>query len=90
MTAKIYEYTFSVGRGFNRAKELKEGWTDGEVATKHGFVVVYAQGDAEHFYVTKLEMIKDGVVYVRTFQDKRYTTRGIKTKAIQFANELYA
>lgn len=60
---------------------------DGYVATAWGYVVVYSQGDNNFKHVTHLQFIFNGFQYTRTF-NKRYTPRGIKTKAMAFAQEI--
>lgn len=86
---KIFDDKISVGKtGLNRTENRNEGWVDGEVATPFGFVCCYAQGDDNHFYHTRLDFIHKGVMYMRNFSGKRYTKRGLKTKAMQFAREI--
>lgn len=75
-------------RGYNRSEERREGWLDGEVATPWGFVCVYAQGNEFHSHHSRLDFIHNGVQYIRHFSGKRFTKRGIKTKAMQFAKEI--
>lgn len=86
---KIFNDSFSVGKtGFNRTQDRSHGWLDGEIATPWGFVIVYAQGDDNNEYLTRLDFIHKGRQYVRSFRGKRFTQRGVKTKAMQFAREL--
>lgn len=86
---EIYDDSMSIGkRGFSRIEVRKEGWTDGEIATPWGFVSVYAQGGENHFYHTRLDFICKGRLYMRNFSGKRYTPRGITTKAMRFAKEI--
>ena len=81
------EYSWAVGKcPFNRSTERKEGWTDIDVITPHGFVTGYAQGDETHTHHTCLDFFYGGRVHTRSF-DKRYSVRGIATKAMQFAEE---
>jgi hypothetical protein len=85
----IYDDSMSFDKhGFSRIEVRKEGWTDGEVATPWGFVSVYAQGDDNHYYHTRLDFIHNGRLYMRNFSGKRYTPRVIKTKAMRFAKEM--
>lgn len=85
----VFDDSIGVGKtGYNRTEERKEGWLDGEVATPWGFVVVYAQGDDKHTHVTRLDFIHNGRQYMRTYNGKRFTKRGVKTKAMQFAREI--
>lgn len=80
--------SMAVGKaGYSRVNGGKE-WTDGEVATPWGFVVVYAQGDEQHYHHSRLDFIHRGRLYIRNFSGKRYTPRGLKTKAMQFAREI--
>lgn len=86
---EVYDYNYSIGRGFGSTNTYKEGWMDGEVYTPHGIVIVYAQGDKNISpFVTTLRLMNKGVVYVRSFGGKRYSSRGIVTKAKQFAKEI--
>lgn len=78
----------SIGKGFGRIRHNQFGWLDGEVVTPHGIVSVYAQGDNENFSMTRLDFAHRGFLYMRTF-DKRYTSRGIVTKAKQFAKDYH-
>lgn len=75
-------------RGYNRTTDRVDGWTDGDVITPWGFVCVYAQGDDKHHHCTWLHFIHNGYMYTRQFNNKRYTKRGIKTKAFEFAKEV--
>jgi hypothetical protein len=85
----ILDDDYSVEKtGFSRTEERREGWLDGEVATPWGFVVCYAQGDKNNVNHTRLDFIHDGRLYTRSFLNKRFTQRGIKTKAMQFAKEI--
>lgn len=86
----IYDSSYSIGfRGHGHEIYVrKEGWTEGVVATNHGFVDVYAQGCDKHSHVTRLSIIISGTCFTRTFNGKRYKPRGIVTKAIEFAEEM--
>jgi hypothetical protein len=86
---KIIDANWVVGKqGYNRTEERREGWLDGEVATPWGFVVCYAQGSEKHRHHTRLDFIHNGRLYSRNFSGKRFTKRGIKTKAMKFAKEI--
>lgn len=88
MSVEYYDHEMRVEpRGFNRSKELKEGWTEGDVVTPFGIVSVYAQGDDIHSHITRLDFVFNGRLHLRTYR-KRYTVRGIKTKAYEFAKEV--
>jgi hypothetical protein len=80
------EWKYNVGRGHSCLTDNR-GWTEGVVFTPHGIVEVYAQGDDVHRHSTRLRFFKDGYVYCRLW-NKRYSHRGIATKAKQFAKEL--
>ena len=86
---KIEEYDFSIMPHISWVYENKNGFTDGCVATPHGIVKVYAQGGGKNFYVTNLNYVIGGRLFVRQFRGKRYSPRGIATKAKQFAKEVY-
>lgn len=66
----------------------RDGFTKGVVMTPWGIVDAYAQGDDKHRHNTSLIFIFDGRIHRRGFEGKRYTPRGIKTKAMQFAKEV--
>jgi len=86
---RIDEYDYKVNNNFgNHTEERKGGWLDGEVSTPWGYVICYAQGSEHEFHCSTLRFIHNGRCYVRNFHGKRYTTRGIKTKAMQFAKEI--
>lgn len=75
-------------RSFGRIEVRKAGWTDGEVVTPHGIVSIYAQGDGDHDSYSRLDLALGGRLYIRNFFGKRYTPRGLITKATQFASEI--
>ena len=82
---KVSDDRVSTGkRGFGRT-ENNGGWIDGEVVTPFGIVSVYAQGDDEHLFYTRLDFAHKGTLYVRKFDGKRYSPRGLVTKAYEFA-----
>lgn len=86
---KIFDDSIAVGkRGFNRATENDGGWTDGEVGTPWGFVSVYAQGNSRGDNFSRLDFIWSGRLYMRNFPGTRFSKRGLKTKALQFAQEI--
>lgn len=84
----MYEYGYSIGKGRGRVSERKEGWTEGDVVTPHGIVSVYAQGDDKNVFITRLDFAWKGRMHIRSFQGKRYSPRGIVTKAKAFAKEI--
>ena len=85
---KIFDDSMKVQKdGFSRTED-RGGWTDGEIVTPWGIVSVYAQGDAENANHTRLDFVHAGRLHMRNFHGKRYSRRGIKTKAMQFAKEI--
>lgn len=74
-------------RGYGRIN-TKNGYTDGEVLTPVGIVSVYAQGDDQNVPHTRLDFVFDGRLYMRNFIGKRYSPRGLVTKALEFADEI--
>jgi hypothetical protein len=89
MSARIYDDSMSISRPDGRRVSVhKEGWTDGEVMTPHGFVTVYAQGDENNTYHSRLDFIWQGRLYMRNFQKRRLTPRGLVTAAARFADEI--
>ena len=85
---EIDDSSFSIGNGFSRIEIRHEGWTDGEVVTPHGIVSIYAQGDKKYDCHTRLDFAHNGRFFVRFFSGKRYSKRGIVTKAKEFAREI--
>lgn len=86
---KIEDSSYALGKPSGGRLALNKGeWTDGPVATRHGFVVVYAQGDANSFHVSRLDFIWDGRLYIRSYQSQRLSPRGLVTAAARFAEEI--
>lgn len=83
----IFDDKMAIKKPYGRIKTSPDGWLDGEVVTPQGIVTVYAQGDEVADHYTRLDFVFDQTHYMRTF-DKRYTSRGIITKATQFVNEI--
>jgi len=84
---EIQNDSMKLNRSFARITR-REGWLEGTVATKHGIVEVYVQGDAEFRHSSRLDFVHRGRLYMRTFSGKRYSPRGLVTKANQFAAEI--
>jgi hypothetical protein len=88
---KVSQSDFAVGTsgsGLIRTKRGEDGWTEGVVPTRYGFVSVYAQGDARFSPHTRLDFIWAGRWYQRSFHGKRYSHRGLVTIAVRFAQEI--
>ena len=76
--------------GFNKLRVISTGessYLEGTVTTPHGIVGCYAQGDLKCYSSSYLDFVFEGFHYTRRFK-KRYTARGLHTKAIQFAREV--
>ena len=76
--------------GYNNIRVRRHGeesYLEGTVTTPHGIVHCYAQGDLEHYKRSQLWFVIEGFRYMRWFK-KRYTARGLHTKAMQFAREV--
>jgi hypothetical protein len=89
---KIIDDKFSVGRGFSRIEIIKNASGDydlGVVFTPHGIVSVYAQGDENYTHLTRIDIVREGTTYVRNFNGKRYSKRGISKVAKAFAKEVF-
>lgn len=84
---KSHNNSFAFKKPFGRVEIRPEGWTDGDVVTYYGIVSVYAQGDEDSYYSTGLQFAYEGRLYGRTFL-KRYTPRGIVTKANEFVQDV--
>jgi len=92
MKMKKYDYYCSVGRGYSDIRDLDKNESySGFVYTSWGIVEVYGQGDKLAMIPcsTFLRIIKDGIVYNRNFTNKKYSKRGVVTKAKQFAREIF-
>ena len=76
------------GVGRIRVERFSGGSTylDGTVLTDHGIVEVLAQGDEDNFCLTRLDFVKDGKLYIRSWK-KRYARQYICTLAKRFAAE---
>ena len=83
---KYLDDKVSAKKPFGRMRRNPDGWTDGEVVTPNGIVSVYAQDD-EKFHLTRLDFAYEGTLYMRSW-DKRYSPRGIVTKAYQFTQDI--
>ena len=83
------DYSFAHKKPFGRLHEHEKGWTFGDIITPHGIVSVYAQGDSKNFQLTTLQFAINERLYFRRF-GKRYTPRGIVTKANEFAKGVIA
>lgn len=90
MKLKIFNDEWAVGRGCSNITRHTVGgrhYDDGVVATPHGFVDVYAQGDNECYHMTSLRFIHKQMVYSRHIH-KRMTRRGMAMVAKRFAKEI--
>lgn len=90
-TMKTEDFSYAVGRcvsSVRRRTNPNHDWTEGTVRTPHGIVEVYAQGSERSFRVTRLDFVWEGRVHVRSFRGKRYSPRGIVTKAKEFARHV--
>ena len=88
MSEAIYDYGYAFSRPSGCISLQKEyDYLEGSVSTKHGYVICYAQGDENCSHITTIRFIHEGRMYVRTF-NKRYSKRGIVTKANQFVTEI--
>ena len=83
---QVNDWKWSVGEGINDARE-QDGYINGVVATRYGFVSVYSQGDERNVPHTDFRFIHKGVCYVRGI-NRRYSLRGIARIAKRFAKEI--
>lgn len=67
----------------------KWGYSHGTVETVYGIVRVWTDFRKDRYKHSRLEIIRNGRQYVRTF-GKGYSRRGLVTKAAQFAHDVYA
>ena len=84
----INNYDFTVNRpGGNIRPDKEYDYLEGNVSTKYGYVMVYTQGDQKLRHMTALWLIHNGRQYCRHI-NRRYSARGIVTKANRFAKEV--
>lgn len=84
---KVYDNNWKFGSAFSWIRDL-EDWTEGTIATRYGIVSVYTQGDARVEHYSRLDFARDGRLYTRNFEGKRYSHRGLVTKAKEFARQI--
>lgn len=86
MTSKTDESVFKLGRPIGHMLPMTssdgERWYYGCVLTKHGAVYVHAEPA-----FTTMQVVHDGYVVSRTAH-KSYTSRGLVTLAVRFAEEI--
>jgi hypothetical protein len=89
-TQTVFDDSMALQRPHSRISvgQPPRGWTDGAVFTCHGIVLVYAQGDDEYTHHTRLDFVWQGRLYMRDFNGKRYSPRGLVTLADRFAAEI--
>lgn len=88
---KTFDDKINLPRSFSRIKIEKgnsSDWTDGEVVTPDGIVTVYAQGDNDSFYCSRLDFSHKGRLYIRHFNNIRYSPQFLVTAANRFAKEI--
>ena len=76
--------------GFNSIRVRRHGeesYLEGTITTPYGIVDCYAQGGLYVFEYSYLWFVYGGFRHTRRF-NKRYTARGLHTKAMQFAREV--
>lgn len=86
---KVTDDSYAIGKqshGYGIFRH-KSGYDDGHVLTPWGYVLVYAQGSATECHVTRLTFCHGGRAHSREFKGKRYSLRGMVTKAHKFAQE---
>lgn len=83
---KIYNDNMKISKPFGRIENA--GCPDGDVVTPYGIVGVYVYKDLAGHYHSKLDFAFKGRLYLRAFQNKRYSPRGLVTKANRFAEEI--
>lgn len=81
------------GRGFKKTSGMQDNrkWrdTEGIVETHHGLVRASSWYFENIYKSSTVEMIKDGRLHYRRWNNREYSSRGLVTKAKQFASELY-
>ena len=67
----------------------KDGsFLEGCIITALGIIYVYSQGDSQNFHFTRMQTVKDGMLYEMTAK-QRYTKRGLARIASKFIKEVY-
>ena len=83
-----YDTNYSVGPGWSNIFYNREyDCLDGYVITPHGIVLATSEGDSTHEPYTRLTFVWNDRFIYRIFY-KRYSSRGLATKAKQFAREI--
>lgn len=80
------EWKAGISNGIRTNQEYR--YHEGVVGTPYGFVWVYAQGCNKYAPSSRLDFIWNGRRHSRWFRNKRYSKRGLVTKARQFALEI--
>jgi len=84
---KVYDRDWKLDDTISWIRDL-EDWTEGAIATQYGIVAVYTQGDARFEYSSRLDFVHNARLYTRSFKGKRYSHRGLVTKAKEFARHV--
>lgn len=79
---KQHDDSFAIPRQFGGQLRARDGYIDGPVVTLLGIVIAYTQ---ENY--TRLDFVWNNRLHVRTI-DRRFSKRGLVTKAAQFAKEV--
>jgi len=86
---EISEDSFSIPKaGWSSLRNHEGAWTGGTVTTRHGTASVYAQGDAETMFYSRVTFAYRGRFYSRGFRGKRYKPRALVTKAKQLMQDI--
>lgn len=84
---KVYDSSWKFGNAISWIRDL-EDYTEGAIATHYGIVSIYTQGDERFKYHSRLDFVYRGRLYTRNFRGKRYSHRGLVTKAREFARQV--
>lgn len=81
---KQHDESIAMRRPFGGQLRATDGYIAGSVVTPLGFVVVYTE-DSKNY--TRLAFVWNNRLYIRKI-DRRFSKRGLVTKAAQFAQEI--
>ncbi len=90
MTSEMTTYNRSFSQCYaDIRRNEKFDFDQGIVYTVYGIVSVYSQGNDDNREYTKLMTIKEGRIYVRTW-NKRYSKQYLVTLAKRFAEVVFS
>jgi hypothetical protein len=90
--AKVWDESMGVRNAWARSLRVIDGvagpYMDGDVGTPHGFVHVYHEWADHREPVARLDVCRDGRMFMRNYSGRRYTEKALVTMASRFAREI--